>query len=146
MISSIVWRKKIHDHISGFHKIWNGQEFWRILTLTHILGTPYYGNNAYFICLSTSSYRGYYRVTRANRACKTHPWAKVLEKGAEVCVECQPTSMDKRMERCKGHGVFREETLWKAIEAKNCHGKWKLITHHESDTCNHQGDHDFVLV
>ena len=36
MISSIVWRKKIHDHISGFHKIWNGQEFWRILTLTRI--------------------------------------------------------------------------------------------------------------
>ena len=32
MIISIVWRKKIHDHISGFHKIWNGQEFWRILT------------------------------------------------------------------------------------------------------------------
>ena len=114
--------------------------------IIYILGTPNYGNNANFICLSTSSYRGYYRVTRANRACKTHPWAKVLEKGAEVCVECQPTSMDKRMERCKGHGVFREETLWKAIEAKNCHGKWKLITHHESDTCNHQGDHDFVLV
>ena len=36
MISSIVWRKKIHDHISGFHKIWNGQEFWRILTMTHM--------------------------------------------------------------------------------------------------------------
>ena len=32
-----MWRKKNHDHISGFHKIWNGQEFWRILTLTHIL-------------------------------------------------------------------------------------------------------------
>ena len=36
MISSIVWRKKNHDHISCFHKIWNGQEFWRISTLTHI--------------------------------------------------------------------------------------------------------------
>ena len=36
MISSIVWRKKIHDHISGFHKILNGQEFWRILTMTLI--------------------------------------------------------------------------------------------------------------
>ena len=40
MISSIVWRKKIHDHISGFHKIWNGQEFWRILTLTLIASGP----------------------------------------------------------------------------------------------------------
>ena len=36
MISSIVWRKKTHDHISGFHKIWNGQEFWRILGLNNI--------------------------------------------------------------------------------------------------------------
>lgn len=93
-------------------------------------------------------YRAFYRVTHAGRGCKrsSSEWAKVLEKGAEVCVECQPTSMNKRLERCRGHGVFQQETTWKAIEAYNCHGKWKMITHHESNTCNHQGDHDFVLV
>ena len=95
---------------------------------------------------SNFSYRAYYRVTHVAKACKLHPWAKVLEHGAEVCVECQPTSMNKRLERCRGHGVFRQETMWKAIEVNHCHGKWKMITHHESDTCNHQGDHDFVLV
>lgn len=91
-------------------------------------------------------YRAIYRVTHARGSCEDHPWAKVLKHGAEVCVECQPTSMNKRLERCRGHGVFRQETMWNAIEVKNCHGKWKMITHHESETCNHQGDHDFVLV
>ena len=96
--------------------------------------------------ISFCSYRAIYRVTHARGSCEDHPWAKVLKHGAEVCVECQPTSMNKRLERCRGHGVFRQETMWNAIEVKNCHGKWKMITHHESETCNHQGDHDFVLV
>lgn len=94
-------------------------------------------------------YAATYRVTHAGRACQNNgdaEWAAVMEKGAEVCVECQPTSMNKRLERCRGHGVFNQETTWKAIEAKNCHGKWKMITHHEPRTCNHNGDHDFVLV
>lgn len=92
------------------------------------------------------AYSAVFRVTHVGRACQRSSWAKVLEKGAEVCVECQPTSMNKRLERCTGHGVFHEETAWKAIAVRNCHGKWKMITHHDFKTCNHQGDHDFVLV
>jgi len=91
-------------------------------------------------------YRGIFRITHAGRNCKNTSWAKVLEKGTELCVECQPTSMNKRLERCRGHGVFNKETTWKAIEASNCHGKWKMIMHHESKTCNQHSDHDFVLV
>lgn len=92
------------------------------------------------------AYRAIFKVKHVGRNCQFSDWAKVLVKDAEVCVECQPTSMNKRLERCRGHGVFHQETTWKAIEVKNCHGTWKMITHHTSDTCNHQGDHDFVLV
>lgn len=98
------------------------------------------------LCPLNCRYSAVYKVTHVGRACQRSSWAKVLEKGAEVCVECQPTSMNKRLERCTGHGVFHEETTWKAIAVKNCHGKWKMITHHDFKTCNHQGDHDFVLV
>ncbi|XP_052261190.1 somatomedin-B and thrombospondin type-1 domain-containing protein-like isoform X2 [Dreissena polymorpha] len=93
-----------------------------------------------------TAYKALFRVTHAGRGCQKSEWAKVLKKGDQVCVECQPTSMNKRLERCRGHGVFRANTTWKAIEVSHCHGKWEMITHHDQGQLCKLSDHSFVLV
>ncbi|XP_052799871.1 somatomedin-B and thrombospondin type-1 domain-containing protein-like [Mya arenaria] len=92
------------------------------------------------------AYKAVFKVTHSGVGCQNSPWANVLRVGDQVCVECQPTSMNKRLERCRGHGVYGQNTTWKAIEVRHCHGKWKMISPHDDTSLCKLSDHSFVLV
>ncbi|XP_033747213.1 somatomedin-B and thrombospondin type-1 domain-containing protein-like [Pecten maximus] len=97
------------------------------------------------------AYCSHYKIVESNRHCNTtdfgKTWANKLQPGNKVCVECQPFAMDKEAGlRCKGHGVYRRPTHWKALDVHHCHGKWIMEEIHGPCTCNVFGDSDFILV
>ncbi|KAL5017279.1 hypothetical protein ScPMuIL_006868 [Solemya velum] len=95
------------------------------------------------------AYCGKFVITSTRKSCNQteEKWAQRLEKGAKVCVECQPMAMSRELgNRCLGHGVFNEITRWNAINVPDCRGEWIMTSKHESCTCNLHGDSDYILV
>ncbi|XP_013387358.1 somatomedin-B and thrombospondin type-1 domain-containing protein [Lingula anatina] len=106
----------------------------------------YYYANA----ITRTSYYATYEIVSSRRVCQKSnitPWAKVLEKGAQICVECQPTAMWKSLgTRCKGHGVINQITRWNAVNARGCHGKWIMRTVHKEGRCDEGTRKDFIFI
>ncbi|XP_046575803.1 somatomedin-B and thrombospondin type-1 domain-containing protein-like [Haliotis rubra] len=105
-----------------------------------------YGRNFNEI-LTRATYCAYYLVTSSRAACNStevnQKWARSLNKGAEVCVECQPTAMDRdRGVRCIGHGVMNKLTRWTAINVPHCKGEWTMTVDHKPCTCDRDEDPD----
>lgn len=74
-------------------------------------------------------------------------WSNSLKKGAQVCVECQPTAMKEKLGgRCRGHGVYLRETRWDAVTVRGCRGKWMMVTRQEECQCATDDEHSFILI
>jgi len=70
-----------------------------------------------------------------------------LVKGATVCVECQPSAMKRQLgTRCRGHGVARKQTRWKAVTVPGCRGRWVMKSRQDDCQCNVQNPNSFILV
>lgn len=100
--------------------------------------------------ISRPPYCARFEVTSTHHACDGHhatDWSRLLKKGSQVCVECQPLAMKRKLGiRCKGHGVFHKETRWTAATVSGCHGKWVMKTEHEDCSCNPQSQSSFILL
>ncbi|XP_064612618.1 somatomedin-B and thrombospondin type-1 domain-containing protein-like [Liolophura sinensis] len=99
--------------------------------------------------LARTSYFAKFEITDVKHGCNVtaFPWVQALRTGQTVCVECQPTIMKKELgTRCEGHGVWRQETRWRAVHVHGCHGKWVMQTKHDEGTCDINGNSDFILI
>jgi len=96
------------------------------------------------------SYCAHFEVTRSTHSChkqESKDWTRMLRRGAQICVECQPYAMKSHLgERCTGHGVFGKESRFTAFTADKCHGKWRMRTKHSDCTCNTQNAQSFIFV
>jgi len=70
-----------------------------------------------------------------------------LVKGATVCVECQAAAMRRELgTRCRGHGVARKQTRWKAVTVPGCRGRWVMKSRADDCHCNARSPTSFILV
>ncbi|XP_041347908.1 somatomedin-B and thrombospondin type-1 domain-containing protein-like isoform X2 [Gigantopelta aegis] len=108
-----------------------------------------YGRN-YNQILKRATYYSTYLITSTRDACfdkADAPWANFLKKGVHVCVECQPTAMDRdRGLRCIGHGVKNMLTEWSAVNVPHCRGEWTMQKPHESGTCQQDNENAFIFI
>merc|ERR1711974_23011 len=85
-----------------------------------------------------ATYRGKFRITATHHGCDKSEWASILKVNTTVCVECQPVAMNKEIGmRCMGHGVYKANTAWKAVDVPKCHGMWEMISVHEPQVCDY---------
>lgn len=109
----------------------------------------FFHNNANQI-VTRPPYCARFEVTRSSHACmaaKSRQWSRQLTKGQTVCVECQGFAMKHKLGvRCKGHGVYLQETRWDAYTIPGCRGKWVMKTQHEECSCDPAHDMSFILV
>jgi len=74
-------------------------------------------------------------------------FADHLVTGGTVCVECQPAAMKRQLgTRCRGHGVLRKQTRWKAVTVPGCRGRWVLKSRRDDCRCDVQNPTSFILV
>lgn len=98
-----------------------------------------------------ATYRSKFRIIKSHYGCEDSEWTSVLKANTTVCVECQPVAMKKDIGlRCEGHGVYRGETRWNAVDVPHCSGTWELIEGHQPEVCdysvNHENKHNFIFI
>lgn len=95
-------------------------------------------------------YHTMFQVVRSSPICgaKFAPqWAKMLKKGATICVECQQFAMHKRLGvRCKGHGALNKETRWDAVTTPGCHGIWTMSSAANNGPCPPSKEQSFIFI
>jgi hypothetical protein len=85
-----------------------------------------------------ATYRAQFRVTATHHGCEKKDWTSYLKVNTTVCVECQPVAMNKEIGmRCMGHGVYKANTAWNAVDVPHCHGMWEMISMHEPQVCDY---------
>jgi hypothetical protein len=91
-----------------------------------------------------------FEISRTRHACQgplATEWSRQLKQGQTVCVECQQFAMKRKLGvRCKGHGVYLQETRWSAYTTPGCHGQWIMKQRHEECTCDPKHDLSYILV
>lgn len=88
-------------------------------------------------------------LTSSVAANSTMDWTKQLVKGRQVCVECQPAVMKKKLGgRCRGNGVQAKETRWDAVTVPGCRGRWVMKSRQEECQCSSDDKQlaSFILV
>ncbi|XP_059178578.1 somatomedin-B and thrombospondin type-1 domain-containing protein-like [Physella acuta] len=100
--------------------------------------------NKYFNEIFTrATYRSNFKILTSHHGCENSEWAKVLKVNTSVCVECQPVAMNREVGmRCLGHGVFKTETAWKAVDVPHCHGTWEMTDGHQPEVCKYDLEHE----
>ncbi|XP_078599523.1 somatomedin-B and thrombospondin type-1 domain-containing protein-like [Branchiostoma floridae x Branchiostoma japonicum] len=92
-----------------------------------------------------------FRVTSTSAACRLRSnylagWTRTLRAGANVCVECQPHAMDRKM-HCRGDGASGPNTgRWTAVDATGCRGTWKKHSRQENCYCSGYRGYGFIFV
>jgi len=139
------WERKCEDR---FSRAYLRQKRIDLLGLRSVVGVV---ERACILC--RYSYCAKFAVIETRPACRRHDWTRRLVPGAVVCVECQQfaalqsSAGSARGRRCAGHGVYRRETAWNAVNVRRCHGKWKLISRHVKPCeCDPRSDTSFVFV
>ncbi|CAG5130089.1 unnamed protein product, partial [Candidula unifasciata] len=85
-----------------------------------------------------ATYRGKYKILSTHHGCDKSEWANILTVNTTICVECQPVAMNREIGmRCLGHGVYKTETAWKAVDVPHCHGTWEMIEGHQPEVCDY---------
>lgn len=100
--------------------------------------------------LTKPTYCATYVITYARPHCRRQrygDWAKDLTRGARMCVECQSNAMHPSLNgRCKGDGVLKSDTRWKAVGVNACSGWWKMVTKQKACECNARLKSSYIFV
>lgn len=96
------------------------------------------------------TYCSTYKLVSTRKSCNSTffaDWAPKLQRGADICVECQPLAMKENLGmRCYGHGVFGKKTRWNAVTVPGCHGEWVMSKPHEECSCEPDKMLSFILI